>query len=119
MGESDDAVGHFPAGQTLLESLVDRLLDGAVEREQQGAEFANIADTAPRRGRLDPKADRRVEGIPAFAHDFNRLAGADRALDADRPTRTEGRAEAILPQQRLRHDFLLHLAVETDRDLPL
>src|SRR5688500_9144776 len=43
VGEGDDAVCHLPAVQSLAESVVNRLLDGAIEGERQGAEFAEIA----------------------------------------------------------------------------
>ena len=75
-------------------------------------------DARPGRRRLDAEADRGEIRIRLRMEELDRLARSDGPLDVDRRRLAERDVEAELVRQRRLDHFLLHLAVERDRELP-
>jgi hypothetical protein len=116
----DQAVGHRPAVQALLQRLPHRVLDGPEERGRHGAGLRLDPEFHPRavRGRLQPQPDRGQERVGCLPHPLDRGTATCQPLDADRGRLAEADVKAEVRCQRGPDDFLLHLAVQRDGDLP-
>ena len=117
-------VGHVTAQSVTCQPcrpwrsvVAHRLLDRREERRAASSRARPRARTR-RRCRPAPGSTRSPtvarNGLGSVADDLDRLAGADRALDADRGRLAERDVDAVVVGERRLDDLLLHLAVERD-----
>ena len=107
-----------------MEALPQRLPHASSSTARKNAGGIEPSSTSSRNSTPEPRAagsiaqpDRGEERIGRLAEQLDRLARADRPLDADRRRLAEADVDAVVARQRRLDDLLLHLAVERDGEL--